>query len=439
VASRRDLGDPALSATHHRRNTLLLGSVEVGWGFAMAVIQAESVLPALLVRLGADYATLAYLPAITYGASFPFELASPYATERLPQKRLLVWVLHSVVPFVWAALGLWLIRGDTHPSSGSLAIFYAGFLAATGLLGFLIPLWYDFMGKITDPLRRGSAFSTIFALQSLAGCLGAFVSERVLASDSASGASLAPARFGVCYLIAASFAFVGNQAFLFTQEVPAPPSEPRPSIREYLHGFLGFVRGDRTLRRYILARAATRLAPMVATYFSVEAIERFGSAAPVGYFTLCLIAGKLLTSVLSWRFSDAIGMKPFLVGGIVALAAAGAIVAGLEWRPVPALGLAPYFVTAFLTGVYNVADGSAHATFVMNLAPEGKRASYLTTVNGAVLPLTIGVPIAGGLVARGIGLAPVQALAAAVFVGAALFVAAAIPERRPSVRERDTS
>ena len=329
---------------HHRRNTLLLGAVEVGWGPAMAFLDPSSILPVLLGRLGASYTVLSFLPTIRDGASFPFELLSPYATERLPRKRLLVWALHCVIPLVWACVGAWLLLGDTSPGPRSLAILYAGFFVSTALTGFLIPLWYDYMGKITDPLRRGSAFSTIFALQSVAGCAGAFLAQGVL-EGSAAGSStvLAPPRFALCYFLAAATAMLGNQAFLWTvEDVPEGQAAPRPRVADYLKGFRGFLREDHTLRRYILVRAATRLGPIVATYYSVQAVARFGRGTPVAFFALALIAGKLMTSLFSWRFADAIGMKPFLVGGVVALAAAGGVLVGVERAPQPALGLAPY-------------------------------------------------------------------------------------------------
>lgn len=419
---------------HHRRNTLLLGAVEVGWGPAMAFLDPTSILPVLLQRLGAGTTLLSVLPAIWYGASFPFELASPFATERLPRKRILVWGLHCLIPLVWASVGLWLAFGEVTPGPRALAIVYAGYFLSTALTGFLIPLWYDYMGKITDPRRRGSAFSTIFALQSVAGLGGAFVAQRVLSAAGVdASAGLAPPRFALCYFLAAATAMLGNQAFLWTKEdEPSGHAAPRPRIAEYLASLRDFLKQDRTLRRYVAARAVTRLAPILATYYSVQALARFGPATPVAYFALALIAGKLGTSLLSWRLADSIGMKPFLVGGVLALTLAGGLLVALESGAAASLGLAPYFLVAFLLGIFLMTDGSANATFVMNLAPEDKRASYLTTVNGTLFPLTASVPILAARIAEGAGLVPVQAAATVAFALAAAILALGVPERRPA-------
>jgi hypothetical protein len=237
---------------HHRRNTLLLGSVEVGWGIAMAFLQPESVLPVLVKRLGASLATTALVPAIYY-ASFPFEVWSPYATESLPRKRLLVWALHCAIPLVWAVTGAWLLSGHATPGLLSLGLFYTGFLISSGLTSFLIPLWYDYMGKITDPARRASAFSTIFALQSLAGFSAVAIAYAGAKPDPGD-----VTKFGVAFLVSAAVAMLANQAFLFTKEEPGAAPGPRPPLADYLRGFKKILAEDRTLRRYVLARGATR-------------------------------------------------------------------------------------------------------------------------------------------------------------------------------------
>jgi MFS family permease len=413
-----------VSPRDHRRNTTLLATVEVGWGLSYVFIHAEAVIPVLLQNLGASYALVALLPAATYAVSFPFELLSPYATEGLPRKRGILYASRSIVPLLWAVLGAWLLLGDTRPASRAVSIFYALFLASSALQGFVSPLGYDYLGKVTDPKRWGSAFSTIFALQSLAGVLGAWLAQKLLDAGLAGQAD-----YGLCFLAAAIAAQLANQALLWTRETPGDPSPPRVKVREYLGDMARLFREDRALRRYVYARGVTRLAPVVMTFYSIQAKHHF-PGTPIALLGAILLGGKLAASLATWRWSDGIGMKPFIVLGFVALGVAGFLLAACEEIGHEGLRAAPYFVAAFLVGVYQVADTSANSTFVMELAPEGRRARYLIAVNALLVPLSAGLPYAAGALADRIGPAPVQFATAIVFAFAAAYVALAVPERR---------
>lgn len=401
----------------HRRNTFLLGTVETGWGIALALLDSHSVLPVIAAKLGAGWGALSILP-ILYYAVFPFEILSPYLTESLPRKKLLVWGLHMLPPLVWGALGLWLLLGAPRPGAASLAIFYGGWFTSYALTGFLNPAWYDFMGKITDPTRRGSAFSLVFSFQSVAGLAGALVVQQYVKPSTTTD-------FAWLFLVACLAAQVTNQAFLGTREEPGSPPPPRPPLADYGRSLVRFLREDRSLRRYVLARGVTRAGPVVFTYYAVQATKHF-DAAPVAAFAATVVGGKLLMSLLTWRFSDGVGMKPFIVIGYVALA-----VAGLTASLADSLGLPLpfYFVVALLVGGYQSADTAGNATFVMNLAPEGKRASYMIAVNTSLFPLAVGLPLVLGVAADRVGPAPLQAAVAVLVALAAAFLATRVDER----------
>lgn len=417
----------------HARNTLLLAAVEVGWGLSYVFIHAEAVIPVLLQSLGASYALIALLPAATYASAFPTELASPYATERLPRKKTVLYVARAATPMAWAVLGLWLLLGNPAPGMRPVAIFYALFLFASALQGFTTPLGYDYLAKVTDPRRWASAFSVIFALQSFAGVLGAWLAQRLL--DAGFNTAVG---YGLCFIAAALAAQVANLALLGTREEPSLETHEHVSVGTYLGDTVRLFRDDPLLRRYVLARGVTRLGPIVMTFYSVQAKAHFPET-PVALLGAILLGGKLVASLASWRWADDVGVKPFIVLGISALSLAGLLLAGCELFGHKGLGTAPYFATAFLVGIYQVADSSGNSTFVMELAPEGRRARYLIASNALLVPLAAGLPYAAGALADRIGPAPVQLFTAVAFAGAAVYLALAVPEPRRSRRRREGS
>ncbi|MEZ0230961.1 MAG: MFS transporter, partial [Planctomycetota bacterium] len=404
-------------------------TVETGWGVALALLDFQSVLPVIAARLGTGWSSVAMLPVLYY-AVFPIEVLSPYYTEALPRKKRLVWLAHLLPPVVWGALGIWLLSGP-EPGTRSLAIFYGGWLLSYAVTGFLNPAWFDFMGKITDPARRGSAFSLIFSFQSVAGLTAALIVSQLVKP-------VATSDFAWLFIVACIAAQVSNQAFAGTVEEAGSPPPPRPPLREYARSLVVFLREDRSLRRYICARAVTRAAPAIATFYAVQATRHHPASVAVA-FAATVVAGKLTMSLSAWRFSDGLGMKPFLVAGYLALATAGATVALADAYGLP---LVAFYAVAFLVGCFQSADTSSNATFVMNLAPEGKRSSYLIAVNASLFPLATGLPllvgwIADRLKAAGHGPAPLQAVVAGLVLLAAIFLAVMVDERR--VRPRRSS
>lgn len=410
--------------SHHARNTSLLATVETGWGMAMAFLQEDSIIPVILSSFHPDYAVLALVPAIARFSMFPFELLSPYAFERLPRKRFAVYALHLLIPLVWLGMGAWLALARPEAGPRSLLIFSSLYVTTYALTGLLSPLWYDYMGKIVDPMRRGRAFSTIFAVQSLAGVGGGILAQRFFVARG----SQDPTSYAACFLAAAVAAGIASQAFLATKEEGVMPTT-RPRVKEYLTGILHLIRSDRALARYLLVRAMTRLSIVVTAYYAVQALAIF-PLAPVALFGTAVIAGKLATFLFSWRWSDSWGMKPFLVAGVLALASASALAAWLGSRSSPGLGLAPYFVVASLVGIFQASDGAAHATFVIGLAPEQKRASYMIAVNTTLYPWFLLATFIAGKVADARGPALVQGVCAALFLFAGLYLAFAVKERR---------
>jgi MFS family permease len=92
-------------------------------------------------------------------------------------------------------------------------------------------------------------------------------------------------------------------------------------------------------------------------------------------------------------------------------------------------------VAAFLVGVYQVADTSANSAFVMELAPEGRRARYLIASNALLVPLAAGLPYLAGWTADHVGPGPVQLVSAVAFTLAAIYMIFLVPERRPHEEE----
>ena len=418
----------------HLRNTLLLATVEIGWGFALAFIQPDAILPVLVHELGGSWLVIAMLPALMATASLPFELASGVITPGLARKKGVVYVGHCVSVLFPLGLGVWFwIRGEHGAPRGSLGTLYGTYFVLFASIGFLYPVWYDFMGKIVDPARRGRAFALIFTFQTLAGMVGAQAAKALLSRELPF-----PRNYALCFMAAGVIAMFANQAFLLTVEqdgpVPAPagPRSRCAALREALAGLRELL-ADPHLRRYLAVRAVTRFWPLVGSFYAVQATSRIG-IAHTGDLATAFLGGKLLGNV-ALASGDRIGFRPLIALGIAGLGAAAGLLAAQDLLGLYDLvGAWPYYLAAVLAGAFVAVDQGGNASFLLATAPPGKAATAIA-LSGAVVWLpTVAAAATAGFLADHVGPERVQAPFAVVFVVVASYLQFAWGVPEPSAR-----
>jgi putative Ca2+/H+ antiporter (TMEM165/GDT1 family) len=405
---------PSVDHPHHARNLALLSTVEVGWGFGMAMVQAESIVPVFVRELGGDYRWLVALPVLIATASLPFELLSGVVTARLRTKKWLVYAGHCLCPLFTLAIGASFQSGiPEHPLLRLYGLYFFFFAA----VGFLYPLWYDFMAAILDPVRRGRAFGAIFTLQTLSGFGGAFVARWLIETRPF------PMAYALCFLISSTVALFANQAFLATRETERPAHETPLGLGPLLD-----VLRTRPLRRYLYVRAVTRLFPIVVTLYAVQATDR-NHEARVGDLAVVFLAGKVLMLMIVGR-GDRHGFRPFIASGIGLLAIAAVLASTIVHLDLDHLhGAWVWWIVAALAGAYTAVEYSGNANIVLNLAPKGLGAAAIALSNSAVWPLTCAIAWVTGTLANRIGPHHVQAWSAPLLLAAALYLFVAVDEK----------
>ena len=405
----------------HWRNVSLLLTVEAFWGVSLALISMVAILPVFLGHLGASNATIGWLPVIwILATAFPGIFAAHF-TANLAHRKRMVLLLHLGAAIPWLLLAAWfgLARRPSPPID--IAVFLTVWGASWVWMGFTIPVWINFIGRVTRSELRARSFATIFFFQTLMGAIGGWVGSRILGSGLPF-----PADYAFGFLIAAVFMVLGSFFFLPVREEAGAVEEPGQPLQAVFR-YAREIWADRGgLRIYLWILFLTTGCFLLITFYPVFAEKRFHlTPRDSAIYTAICMAGQMLGSILTGVIGDRFGYAK------VAVIATAALTVGLAlsiWGPGPAA----YYATAFALGIFLVADRLALYNLSMAFSPHEDNTAYLGIVPALVAPVSALIAGSSGALIDHFGfvtVAVVGLIGAAAALGLALF---RLPEPRYS-------
>ena len=417
-----------LPLARHWKNVSWILTVEVFWGVGLALISMVAVLPVFLSRLGATNTVIGALPVVwtlTTGLSGVF--AAPFTAGLAHRKRAVVF-LHAIGGLPWLFLAAWFGLMARPSSSIDIAMFLILWGGTWVLYGFTIPIWINFIGKVTRPELRARSFGTIFFFQTLMGAFGGWIGSRVLGSHLAF-----PMNYALGFLIAACAFSLGSLFFLPVVEEPGATTEPQPALSAILR-HVGEVLSDRSgIRTYLAILVLSSGRYLLITYYPVFAQARF-SLRPQdsALYTAVCMAGQMLGSVLTGIIGDRFGYTKVAVISIAALTVGLALAI---WGANPAA----YYVTAFALGIFMVADLLALFNLSMAFSPHEDNTAYLGIIPALVAPVTALIAGTSGSLIDRFGFIPVAIAGLCAAAAALVLVVFRLPEPAHSLAGRRMS
>jgi MFS family permease len=402
-----DLWNLVPGDTREDRKNFLLNTVEGALFVAsQAFINPQTVLPALVNRLGGSNVAVGALGVLVYfGVYIPQIFAARYV-EMIPWKKR--WAIgfggaHRM--FVLMIALAVLLFGKDRPFL-AVWLFLLLYAVMQVLIGIATPGWFDFFAKMTPPRRRGR----LVGLRNSLGGVGAFACGLCLTwilADIPFPASFAIAFFAAFLFQAASLL---SQTGLYEAE-PSTVSPPRPFFA-FLRELPGVLGSNPPFRRFMIACAILTLATMPVSFFTVYALGRFhADESAVGEFTLIMVAIQVVSSLVTGYLADRYGNKSSLIVASVCL-----LGASITAFAAPTLG---WFRMVYLfLGVNLGTELMARYNMSIEYGPAKKRSTYVGLMNTLLAPFYLSGMI-GGVLSEWIGLP-------AVFLLGALFSAAGI-------------
>lgn len=414
--------DAAAPLPHARRNWLahaIEGGVFMG---ALAFVNAQTLLPAVVDSLGGPAWLVAAVPVLMMvGFTIPTVLTAHHVGTLGRFHPLLLWTgVPQRLPYLLAALAL-LLAGDS-PALCLTAVALAPLLS--GICGGIsATAWQQLVARTVPSQRRPSLFAVRFAISSGIGILaGGVVTATLKAHPGTAG-------YGYLHLWAFAGLMLSYGVFACIREPDEHQArEPETGLWENLRAMPGLVAGDPRLRAFLWTTALFTIAGMAVPFLGIHALRSSGRGEDflgtlISWQMGGAVVGGLLAGWAGDRRGGRIAMLASRLGFLGIFAAAPFIAAPWAWCLLfAAFGAAG---TAGMVGTSSVQ---------LDLLPANGRANRLAVTSFAMMPAALAVSFAGGAAWKALGDGGFAWLAAASAAGAglSLLALARLPEPRPA-------
>jgi MFS family permease len=417
-----------LPADYARNARAIAGEAAVT-GFAMSFFSTTTVLPAYVATLTRSEVMVGLVVGLVSAAWLLPQLAIVSLTARVVHKRRLMMAALWANRPVYLALSLATLLLAARQPALALALLIVGLLLHAVGDATATTAWFDLLGRLIPPQRRGRVLGGAQVLGGLTGIGAGIVVRYVLSPRFPWGY---PANYATLLAIT-GVCLLGGTGLLsrLREPPPSPERQAAPSVRQVLASLPRILLGDRPFRRALIVRLLGACAGLANAFYVLYATRHLGlSAETTGYFVSAQVAGLLASGLLTPPVQDRLGPLAHmrLTVGLAALPAGLALLLGAL---APTLGpriLYPYLLVYFFLGLYGSFLNWPFFNWILEYAPEPRRAVYIGLFNtlAAVGALA---PTLGGWVVRTFSYPAAFVLSAACALGA-LLLALKLPNPR---------
>jgi MFS family permease len=419
----RDLWSLVPGESHAEQKNFLLNTVEGALFVASgAFINPQTVLPALVNRLGGSNIAVGALGVLVYVGLFVPQIFAARYVETIPWKKR--WALgfgttHRLFVLVMAVTIL--LLGNDRPTV-ALWLFLLLYTAMQMVVGVATPGWFDLFAKLTHPRMRGR----LVGLRNSVGGVCAFVCGLILTWI------LARFAFPVSYAIAFFAAFALQMASRAAQggleELEPSTVSPRRPFFAFLRELPDVLRSNPPFRRFITACAILTVATMPVSFYTVYALGKFqADESSIGEFTLIMVAIQVVSSLVTGYLADRYGNKTSL------LVASGSLL-GASITALAAPTLAWFRLVYLLLGINLGTEIMARYNMSIEYGPARKRSMYVGLMNTLLAPFYLSGMI-GGILSEWFGLPAVFLLGSLASVAGITYLARNVREPRTLIAQ----
>lgn len=370
-----------------RRNFFLNAGEGAIYAASTALINPQTVLPALVFELGGSSVVVGMLGVlVSLGLYLPQLFAARYV-ETLPWKK--PWAigfgaLHRL--FVLAMGVVILVLGEGRRST-ALWLFLLLFTAMQLTIGVSTPGWFDLFAKLTPASARGR----LLGIRTSLGGAGAFLCGLALTW------LLSAFRFPTSYALLFFATFLMQVASLTAQLGLIEQEPSTTTVRRRFVAFLrdlpGGLRANPPFRDFLIACSLLTVATMPVGFYTVYALKTFPvDGAIIGEFTLTMVAVQVISALVNGYIADRYGSKAAL------LVASGALF-GASLTALTAPSLAYFRLVYPLLGINLGTEVMAKYNLSIEYGPARKRSTYVGMMNTVLAPLYLS-GVVGGFISQ---------------------------------------
>lgn len=357
-----------------KKNYWLNATEGAFWASGAAMLSPQTVLPALILRLGGGNFEVGALTIISYVGVFLPQVLASHAVEQLPMKKPWVVWFGLAQRICVALIGLSILLLARGRPAAVLWIFLSLLAMSALLTGITTPAWFDLFAKLTRVNRRGRLTGTRNAMAGTLAFLCGFLLVWVLDSLRY------PVNYGVIFL----FAFLLQSVSILLQsrlieEEPSPIPAPH-SVVDYLARLPEVISHHPGFRSFLVASVFLVLATMPTGFFALYALKNLHAGeSEVGGFTLLMVMGQVAGALTNGALADRYGNRLALM-----IAAGGLLLAGAWALAAPTLAwFRPVF---FFLGVNLGSELMTRYNLAIEYGPPELRSTLIGLMNTILAP-----------------------------------------------------
>ncbi len=344
------------------------------WMAGGQFISSQTVLPALVTRLGGSNMEIGLLGMLVYLALFlPQIFSARYAPTLAIKKR---WVINLgfFQRVIVLAMGCTIFVFGAGSPRLALWLLLILFTCNQIILGINTPIWFEFLTKLTPLSVRGRLLGMRNSIAGFLSILASFALTYYLTYFSF------PVSYSIAFFstVAIQMIALAFQARIMEEE--ASPTYPLQPFKEYFRHLLQIVNSNHSFKRFLFASIFLILATMPMGFFTVYAIRDFNAdESMVGTFTLLTVAGQIVGALLNGTLADRYGNKLALLSASLSMFIAvftAMLAPTVEWFTVVFFAMGIFLGSEMMTR-YNLAVEYCHAEH---------RAAYIGIMNTFLAP-----------------------------------------------------
>ncbi|HMD13497.1 MAG TPA: MFS transporter, partial [Bacteroidota bacterium] len=301
------------SGRYDRRNFFYNASEGTFFVIGSSLISSQTVFPALIARMGGDNTVIGAFGVIVWlGLLLPQIFAARY-TQTLPWKKPWAVRFGAAQRFVILCIATAIIFSGSFSASITLLIILSLFAINQILTGITTPGWFDMYAKLTPAHHRGKLIGTRTAFAGIGSFGCGFVLTWILARFGF------PINYGIVFMGAFVFQFISILLQSRLVEEYSSKTLPRQPVMKYFKQLPGIVHNNPPFRSFLFASVFLIVATIPLNFFTVYGLKRFqGNESIVGQFTLAIVAGQFIGSLLIGFIADRFGNRLALLFASVA-------------------------------------------------------------------------------------------------------------------------
>ncbi len=401
------------SLTHKQQKTNLILNCahEFSWGFGIAFHTTYAVIPLFLKKLGApDPIVISVAGLFSILIAVPQFFSAIVGRNIRKHKKSIIGAHILVLPPIFIAGFIFAFLGPTGP--GAWVFYYTCFILYGLALGFIIPIWTEFISHVNPRETRGRFLGISFAFNSLGGFIGGIIVKIILNSSIPF-----PNNFGWGFLFMFASCSLGTILFLWYHISNTANQRSMITIKEFWIQTRSIFLLETNFRKYLFSRIfITAHFPGMSLY-AVHAQEKFGfNISEAGIFTVLTVISSGFSSFLTGKIGDKFGHKTALALSFTAYMMAVMTALSLE-------SMAGVYAIFIFLGIGHGGFMPSAMNMIYEFAEERDTKVYMAIIDTFLMPFTIIAIILAGYFKPIVGTNYIlTAIAVSVAVGIFLLV-----------------